>query len=57
MPTLERQQMMIKRANEKMVNGNADPFQVSISRAALANQGVDVDAMSHEQVRELLRSR
>jgi hypothetical protein len=57
MPTLERQQTSIKRANDKMVKGIADPFQVSIARAALANQGVNVDAMSHEQVRELLRSR
>jgi len=56
MATLERQQLSIKRANDKMIKGIADPFQVSIARAALANQGVDVDAMSHEQVRELLRS-
>lgn len=54
MPTLERQQMMIKRANEAMIYNNADPFQVSIARAALANQGVDVDAMSHDDVRKTL---
>jgi hypothetical protein len=54
---LDRHQTRIKVSTDRVRKGLGDSFDLSISRAALANQGVAVDDMTNEQVRETLRSR
>ena len=54
---LDRQITRIKVSTDRVRKGFGDSFDLSISRAALANQGVAVDDMTNEQVREALRSR